>query len=265
MELQSHHNLLSKDFEHVECYHCGNEFRKQRRRTSPLFWILIVTTHILISISIVAVLLRIPTLAHRLTATTDSIPTVGSHRSDSSFGGALRFLTIQPDVDAWKHGTYTGSPSASSAAAWEKLQQVRGVAITPDEASTLNIPETCLSAGNGTKATLLGVQHNLHCIRLIHQVIYPSYYYPNQTHLEREMLVIHAGHCLEALRQSVMCTPDLTPRGVFWEDRERSNIAVNPSVKMECLDWMSLVGWMRRRNYTLSDLWEANPSEESEE
>ena len=70
---------------------------------------------------------------------------------------------------------------------------------------------------------------------------------------------MHAGHCLEALRQSIMCTPDLTPRGVVWEDEERGNIAVNPSVKLECLNWESLVEWMEERTYTLDNLWEANP------
>lgn len=263
MELQSYRSLLGKDSGHGRCYHCGNEWRKQKPATRPLVWILITTTNILISISIVAVLLRIPTLAQELTATTGSMPNVAPQRNDSPFGGDLRFSMFQLDAEAWKNSKYTGSPSTSSADAWEKLQQVRGVAITPNEASTLNIPDTCLSAGNGTKAALLGVQHNLHCVRVIHQVLYPSYYYPNQTWLERDRMVIHAGHCLEALRQSVMCTPDLTPRGVFWEDKERSNIAVNPSVKMECLDWMSLVGWMKERSITLSDLWEANPSEES--
>ena len=40
---------------------------------------------------------------------------------------------------------------------------VRGVWISSTEASRLKI-SSGLSAGNDTKATLLGVQHNLHCI-----------------------------------------------------------------------------------------------------
>ena len=74
---------------------------------------------------------------------------------------------------------------------------------------------------------------------------------------------VHAGHCLEAVRQSVMCTPDLTPRSVFWEDEERTNIAVNPSSRQQCVDWSSLVEWERTRSYSLQDLWDANPAEEN--
>ena len=69
------------------------------------------------------------------------------------------------------------------------------------------------------------------------------------------------GHCLEAIRQSIMCVPDLTPRSVYWKDEERSNIAVNPSVEQECLDWSLLNEWMEMRTYTLNDLREANPPE----
>lgn len=72
---------------------------------------------------------------------------------------------------------------------------------------------------------------------------------------------MHAGHCLEALRQSMMCTPDLVPRGVHWEDEEMENIVVDPSVRMECLNWNSLVGWMRGRAYSLTELWEENSVE----
>lgn len=261
MDPESHQNLLAPEAGGTECYHCCNERRKQSRRKRSLFWILIATSHIFVSISTVATLLHFPGLTHKLTTTTSSSSAAASSANDLLFGGALRFSTVQPDADAWKHSKYTSSPSHDSDAVWKKLQQVRGVAITLQEASKFNVPATGLSAGNGTTATLLGVQHNLHCIRFIRQVLHPSYYYPTQTDSEREGRVVHAGHCLEALRQSIMCTPDLTPRGVFWEDEERSNIAVNPSSKMECLDWESLVGWMRVRSYTLSDLWEANPTE----
>ena len=72
------------------------------------------------------------------------------------------------------------------------------------------------------------------------------------------------GHCLEALRQSIMCTPDLTPRSTFWEDEQRSNIAVNPSVRHQCLEWTSLVRWMKTRAVTLDDLWGANPGSRGE-
>lgn len=78
-------------------------------------------------------------------------------------------------------------------------------------------------------------------------------------------MLVHAGHCLESIRQSVMCTPDLTPRSVFWEDAERTNIAVNPSARQTCVDWPSLVQWEQSRAYNLNDLWDENPAHDEHE
>ena len=259
LEPKSRRSLLGTEHGHVPCPHCCEGDQKQRWRSRPLAWTLIAATHILISFALVAAILQTPLLFQRMSSSPQSRQTFVSPADDLPFDGALSFSTSQPGADAWKNSIFCGAPSRDSNTAWDRLQQVRGVAVAPGEASRINLPTTGLWAGNGTTATLLGVQHNLHCIRFVRQVLYPSYYYPNQTVAEREERITHAGHCLEALRQSVMCTPDLTPRSVLWEDDEKSNIVVNPSVKLKCLDWLSLVEWMRGRMYNLSDLWEANP------
>ena len=75
----------------------------------------------------------------------------------------------------------------------------------------------------------------------------------------RAKLIVTPGHCLEAMRQSVMCTPDLTPRAVHWEDEEHSGIAGSPRAEQDCMNWESLLRWTETRAYTLDDLWEANP------
>ena len=256
---KSRQSLLGIEHKHVPCSHCLEENRKQRWWSRPLAWTLIACVHIFISISLVAAILQNPSFSHKLSPPTRSSQTFVSHTDDLLFDGALSFSTYQPGADAWTNSLFCGAPSHESNAAWEKLQEVRGVAVTSKEALTLNFPETGLLAGEGMPAALLGVQHNLHCIRFLRQVLYPSYYYPNQTAVEHEERVMHAGHCLEAIRQSVMCAPDLTPRGVDWEDDEKENIKMNPSVKLECLNWPSLVGWMRERRYDLSDLRKANP------
>lgn len=259
VDLKSRRRLLSTEDRHVPCSKCLEGSRKQRWWSRPLAWKLMASTHIFISIFLVAAILKTLSLIQEMSPPTQSCHTFLSPTDDQLFDGALSFSTSQPGADAWKNGIFCGASSRNSNAAWDRLQQVRGVAVASEEASRVNLPVTGLSAGNGTIATLLGVQHNLHCIRFVRQVLHPSYYYPNQTVTEREERITHAGHCLEALRQSVMCTPDLTPRSVLWEDDEKSNIAVNPSVKLECLDWSTLVDWMRGRMYNLNDLWEANP------
>ena len=219
-----------------------------------------VLGNIVISVASVAVYLQLATLNGHFIS---PIPIQAYSQpgiEDVLSADTLHYSIYHPGPDAWLDSNYTGPPSHSSDTAWERLQAVRGVAITLPQASSLDLPRSGLWAGNGTVATILGVQHNLHCIRVIRQILYPAYYYPTEnSEAEQKARVAHAGHCLEAIRQSVMCTPDLTPRSVRWEDEERENIAMNPSGKMQCLDWESLQRNIRGKSYDLDDLWEANP------
>lgn len=147
--------------------------------------------------------------------------------------------------------------------------------MLPNESRNLAI--SGLHAPKGTTATLLGVMHNLHCIvsslqvhndcsaqvsyeqRRVREILYPHYYAPNQSEADRRKDLEHAGHCLESLRQAVMCTPNLTPYAVLWEDERRTQIKLNASAKQTCVDWEALVRWEETRAYDLNDLWDDNP------
>ncbi|KAL8785709.1 MAG: hypothetical protein Q9195_008533 [Heterodermia aff. obscurata] len=260
MDFKQNKSLLEKTSSKANSYYREIWHLAPQSGGRPLFWILMILGNIFISISSVAIFLRHPTLNHRFMPTTSTHPPTQPVVNEILSAHTLHYPLIQPAPSAWLNSTYTGPPSHASDAAWARLQAVRGVAITPAQASSLNLPPSGLSAWNGTVATILGVQHNLHCIRVIRQILYPAYYYPGQNSAaEQKARVGHAGHCLEAIRQSVMCTPDLTPRGVRWEDEEREGIAMNPSARLQCLDWESLLRNIRAKSYDLDDLWEANP------
>lgn len=96
-------------------------------------------------------------------------------------------------------------------------------------------------------------------------MLYPDYYYPGRSDADHKKQLVHVGHCIEAIRQSVMCTPDLTPMGAFWENDEHDAIAINPSSQRQCVVWDSLVAWEKPREYGLKELWQANPEGEGTE
>lgn len=50
-------------------------------------------------------------------------------------------------------------------------------------------------------------------------------------------------HCIDTLRQWLMCQPDLTLRSVYWREDGQS-VAANNSVSHECVDWSALQGWV---------------------
>ncbi|OCL05572.1 hypothetical protein AOQ84DRAFT_273195, partial [Glonium stellatum] len=58
------------------------------------------------------------------------------------------------------------------------------------------------------------VFHSLHCLNMIRKEIYRDYYADLIS--MRPFWKIHIEHCLEALRQNIMCTSDLTPLGLEW-------------------------------------------------
>lgn len=61
-------------------------------------------------------------------------------------------------------------------------------------------------------------------------------------------------HCLEALRTSMMCHPDLTPNNYFWSHDERHEISVGPDVPRECVDWSRVQDFMYSRQYDANDM-----------
>ena len=71
---------------------------------------------------------------------------------------------------------------------------------------------------------------------------------------------VHVDHCLETIRLSVMCVPDLTPLELFWESQEGRTweVAAKSDSRRECVKWDPLNQWMVPRHYNLNDLAEGS-------
>ena len=50
-----------------------------------------------------------------------------------------------------------------------------------------------------------------------------------------------------------MCVPDLTPLGLFWEDKETWKVGTRADSLRECVKWDPLAEWMNSRLVTLED------------
>ena len=61
-------------------------------------------------------------------------------------------------------------------------------------------------------------------------------------------------HCLEALRTSIMCQPDLTPNRFFWSNRPWHDLSVGPNVTRECVNWSLLEAFLKERTYEQRDI-----------
>ncbi|KAL9058054.1 MAG: hypothetical protein Q9206_002082 [Seirophora lacunosa] len=93
--------------------------------------------------------------------------------------------------------------------------------------------------------------------RRIRQHLFEDYYYPNRTAEEREEDVQHNHHCLEAVRTSIMCHPDLTPHLLRWaKSLPNHPLVANPNVERECVDWDYLHEFVKTKKYHLPQVLE---------
>ena len=77
--------------------------------------------------------------------------------------------------------------------------------------------------------------------------MYPSYYFPNLSDQEKEDNRYHNEHCIDMLRQSVMCRGDTTPLTMRWGQTQRVPLA-NFSSPHECVIWSGINEWARERS-----------------
>lgn len=64
---------------------------------------------------------------------------------------------------------------------------------------------------------------------------------------------MHVDHCLESLRQSVMCSADVSVYTLEWTPHSKVKPAVRVPQPHACVDWEALHGWMEGRAASLAD------------
>ncbi|KAF2731973.1 hypothetical protein EJ04DRAFT_566434 [Polyplosphaeria fusca] len=155
---------------------------------------------------------------------------------------------------AWENQMYFGKPDYESDWAWINMTNPRTFRLHPDEAARLNFTDSVMVKPGEDFSSMLGVIHNLHCLRRLRQMLYPEYYYPNEAEDMKQHNFGHALHCLEALRSSVMCYPDLNPHPFYWSGMKYHDITVSAKVTRQCVDWDVMQERLEPRNFKDTEL-----------
>jgi len=100
---------------------------------------------------------------------------------------------------------------------------------------------------DGDYLAWLEVYHQLHCVKYLRQWIYRDHYHPDVDDDDVPHLLLHTDHCLELLRQAVMCRADSTLMTFEWKDGEDKPMLKLESPEHVCADWDDLVGKMQSR------------------
>ena len=122
----------------------------------------------------------------------------------------------------------------------------------------------------GYFATLMA-WHGLHCVKRLHHYMYEDYYFPNLTdaerllnevhnseissfnyypcyqyRLQRLLIVVYTDHCLDMIRQTIMCQGDTQLLTMKWIPEARIPTG-NFSSPHKCVNWEKLNSWAASR------------------
>ncbi|KAK8094990.1 hypothetical protein PG997_001675 [Apiospora hydei] len=114
--------------------------------------------------------------------------------------------------------------------------------IPMDKASQLVNKTVPIPGEPGQYVIQLNVFHQLHCLNMLRKRLYSKTDYPPDHEL---MGIEHLEHCYDALRQSLMCSADITPLPWRWVEQmqEAKEVA---QVAHTCRDFDVIREWAKR-------------------
>ena len=65
---------------------------------------------------------------------------------------------------------------------------------------------------------------------------------------------VYLVHCLEAIRTSLTCYPDLNLHSYYWSGRKTHDLTVDARVTRQCIDWDRLQESLSSRDFSNEDI-----------
>ncbi|EIM79520.1 uncharacterized protein STEHIDRAFT_163559 [Stereum hirsutum FP-91666 SS1] len=157
---------------------------------------------------------------------------------------------------------YMESPSDEVDQAWRDLYNF-GISRIPRAQASLMFNKSVPIPGDEENYIIsLDVWHQIHCLNMIRQALYPDRYgamnstlflvdlrAPQEMNFEEPLAKVpfdHVAHCINSIRESLICSADITPNVWYWDERVQRSI---PSfdVVHECRDFGALKEWALER------------------
>ncbi|KAJ4153789.1 hypothetical protein LMH87_010261 [Akanthomyces muscarius] len=154
-------------------------------------------------------------------------------------------LTITHNLDN-STSKYRGEPSPTIDAAWDELLQYNNIRVSSAELLVANLTSVALhdTPSGDSHLVTLDVYHTLHCVNRARKALYPAYYTsPNRPEVDRA----HVEHCLDLLRQVLMCHGDVALHTYQWRDDVRVPWPTFATTH-QCTRWDRIVDWSRGRS-----------------
>ncbi|KAL9113925.1 MAG: hypothetical protein Q9227_002059 [Pyrenula ochraceoflavens] len=152
---------------------------------------------------------------------------------------------------ALQNNPFTGDPRPELDRAWHALLTNNNIRISTSELAELNYTSIELGDGSGMVAQL-GVFHALHCLKTIRRFVHKDYYLVNATEAALSQMNEHVDHCIEYIRENLMCHPDISLVTLRWIPTDDGFKPTNKDLaRHECVNWDVLNGWAGMRVFDL--------------
>ncbi|TCD64869.1 hypothetical protein EIP91_003535 [Steccherinum ochraceum] len=174
------------------------------------------------------------------------------------YSPAQEVLEYQPKTFSMGFGKtktiYQGEPSQEVDKAWNDLYNNFGLSKIPKEQARLLPNKTLPIPGDEQYYAIgLAVFHQLHCLNILRQGLYPEHYRDPVTgaigNIPAEDWPDHVSHCIDNLRQSLMCAADISLVVWQWvEEDNRASIMMN--TVHSCRNYDKIADWAKRHRRT---------------
>ncbi|KAM0817868.1 putative DUF3328 domain-containing protein [Seiridium cardinale] len=115
--------------------------------------------------------------------------------------------------------------------------------------------QTSVQLPNGPGSLVwMDVSHQLHCVKYLRQWIYRDYYHPDVGPEETPHWLLHTDHCLDLIRQALMCRADTSLMTFQWEADRREPMIKLESPEHVCVDWEDLMEKVKSRRVSDADM-----------
>ncbi|KAL5117426.1 hypothetical protein ACEQ8H_004742 [Pleosporales sp. CAS-2024a] len=199
-------------------------------------------------------------------------------------------LAIRPQRFALSEGSpFAGPPSTEIDLAWRKLLDHVNIRASSDELAVVNQTSIELPSNRGS-LVWMEVSHQLHCVvrnsffgrfgapltkthlqKYLRQWIYRQHYHPEVGPDEEPHWLLHTGkaavlslscvrqltrtdHCLDLIRQALMCRADTSLMTFEWAAARREPMLKLQSPEHVCVDWDDLMNKAQARRVSDTDM-----------
>ncbi|KAH6663001.1 hypothetical protein B0J14DRAFT_645053 [Halenospora varia] len=141
---------------------------------------------------------------------------------------------------------YMGKPNPDLDERWYHLAELRNFAADKETLVRANKSEAPVR-WPGTDTYQIGLEtfHQLHCLNYIRMYTYMDYYGEIDFDMQQEPLeerTEHKDHCVDVLRQHLMCAPDLNIYTFHWTKHSPVPF-FDLKTNHKCIDWNHFDSW----------------------